>query len=208
MNLRQTLGLAAVCTATLFAGSAFAATSVFETASFQAGENGDYLIDSTDFIGATFTLAQATDVTALDGYFTQYSDGGSLFGAIVAVDALNAVPAANLSGNALAHVVFTPNGDGNDQSVALSAHLKAGTYAVIFGSGLWGADGTSGLVNGQGTLGTPTLFTGDGNSWSASSNTDVRIAVQGVSAVPEPSTLAMLLGGLSLVGVLARRRAA
>lgn len=194
---------------------AFAATSSFAGAStlfstadlndFSSGsELGSYIIDNTNFVGASFHLSSASDISAIGGYFTQFS-ADNIFGAILASGA----SWNTLASSALTDVVFS--GSGYDQTVSLTAplHLAAGDYQVVFGSGLFGATGSSALVDSQYTLGNPAIKqTFDaGQHLSALSSQDVRITVLGtVSPAPEPEGIAMLLAGMGIVSVLARRR--
>jgi PEP-CTERM motif len=75
----------------------------------------------------------------------------------------------------------------------------------VFGSGLFGADGTSALVSGQDGSGA-VLYSGTGTDFSLL-DADVRMTVSGdvVAAVPEPETWALMLAGLSGIGLVLRR---
>lgn len=187
-----------------------AADTLYSTADLNdfstSSEPGAYIIDNTNFIGTTFHLSSASDISAIGGYFSQFSDG-NIFGAILATGA-----AWNTAGtSALAEVTFI--GSGSDQTVALSGplHLAAGDYQLVFGSGLFGASGSSALVNSQNTLGNPNILQSfdAGVSTSALSSQDVRMSVLGtVSPAPEAESYAMMLAGLGMLGAIVRRRRA
>jgi hypothetical protein len=206
MNSIRATALAAVCTA-LCPVSAFAADPViYQSASLVdftvSGEPGDYYIDNTRSIGAAFQVTQAVDVTAIGGYFTHYSDG-EIFGAIVPLASLTSLPTTAVDGNALGHVVFAA--DGSDQSAALTLQLAPGCYGIVFGSGLFGATGSSGLVSSQLSSGNNT-FSGAGSNWAAWGDSDTRMVVYGsAAAVPEPATLALMLTGLAGCALLRKR---
>ena len=97
-----------------------------------------------------------------------------------------------------------PDGGPIDYSVPLNVTLPAGSYAVVFGSGAFGADGFAGLGEQNDVVGSPdwksTLFD---NTWSADSLDGVRITL---TAAPEPSTWAMLIIGLAGLGAAQRLR--
>ncbi len=199
MNLFRTGALALATTMLCAAGAHAAEPVLYQSAAlvaFGADEPGDYYIDAGRGIGSAFQLTQAADVSAIGGYFSMYSDG-AIFGAIVPLASLTSLPSAPVDANAIAHVVFTP--DGSDQTVALSAHLAPGYYGVVFGSGLFGANGTSGLVSSQLSAGN-TTFSGAGSSWTSWGDSDTRSVVYGVTAVPEPAPWAMLAAGLIACG--------
>jgi hypothetical protein len=204
--LRSSL-LAVAISAVLMSANASAST-LYESASFVdytsasadgSNEPGAYFIDSSTYIIATIHLDSATQISALGGYFSEYSSG-TIFGAIVSASSLS-----SLSSSALAEVVFTATG--TDQSVSLSSvlTLAAGDYDIVFGSGLFGATGTGALVTYQSTNGSPTLLRSDDSGLTVSelSSSDVRITV---ASVPEPASYAMLLAGLGLMAGVARRR--
>lgn len=201
--LQAALALAIAATSS-FAG----ASTLFSTADLNdfssSSEPGAYIISNTNFVGATFHLSSASDISAIGGYFTQYSND-NIFGAILA----SGTSWASLATSALADVVFS--GSGYDQTIALNSplHLAAGDYQIVFGSGLFGATGDSALVDSQYTLGNPVIKQSfdAGQHLSALSSQDVRITVLGsVSPAPEPEGIAMLLAGMGIVSVLARRR--
>ncbi|CAM3641562.1 PEP-CTERM sorting domain-containing protein [Roseateles saccharophilus] len=198
---------AAAAALTLAAGAhAVVAAPFYESASFvdESVANGDYYIDATRFLGAGFTVSQAEAVSAIGGNFTQYGDGNNIFGAIVKLDG-NGGLQGQLSANVVAEAVFTPTG--GDQSVALNTVLQPGQYAVVFGSGLFGTTGSSGLVAGQAAIGSPSFLQYDGSGVSAFTGDTLRVTVNAVSAVPEPASALLFATGAMALGLLRRRRA-
>ena len=172
--------------------------TTYETASFvdESVSQGDYSIDSGTFLGATFKVASSETLTSVGGNFTAYSDG-SLFAAVL-----------NGSGNVVAETTFTPLG--GDQAVALAAALTAGNYSVVFGSGLYGATGTSGLVSGQNVEGNPAIVSYAGSlTGPATAFSDNSLRVTMVTApVPEPGALVLCATGIAFLFIASRRRAA
>jgi hypothetical protein len=189
---------AAALAASLAAALPLAAHATsYETASFvdEATAGGDYFIDSTRFLGATFNVAANESLTSVGGNFTAFGDGGTLFAAVL-----------SSSGDMLAETTFTPLG--GDQSVTLSAALAAGSYTVVFGSGLFGATGSSGLVASQSPIGTPSFVQYGGVLANAQAFTDDTLRVTMVtSPVPEPAPVLLAGIGVLFLAVAGRRRA-
>ena len=87
----------------------------------------------------------------------------------------------------------------------LDIPLAAGTYAIVFGSGAFGASGTGGLGGGNNTIGSPNYIQyvyWNGDAWTQESFPGVRITV---SSVPEPSTWAMIVLGFAGLGLASAR---
>lgn len=198
---------AATAALTLVASAhAVVAAPFYQSASFvdESVANGDYYLDNTRFLGATFTVTQAEAVSAIGGNFTQYGDGNNIFGAIVKLDGSGGLQ-GQLSANVVAEALFTPTG--GDQSVALNTVLQPGQYAVVFGSGLFGANGSSGLVGSQTAIGSPSFLQYDGSSVSTFTDDTLRVTVNAVSAVPEPTSALLFATGALALGLLRRRQA-
>lgn len=205
----QILFRTAVAAATLaLAAGAHADTPFFQSASFvdEATSQGDFSVYDGKFLGAVFTVTQAEAVSAIGGNFTQYSDG-DIFGAIVRLAPGASLPGELTAANTVAHAVFTPSTGGGDQSVSLSTVLQPGRYAVVFGAGLFGTTGYSGLVSGQGALGVPSFVAYDGGTASAFTDDTLRVTVNAVAAVPEPATALLWAAGAIALGLVRRRRA-
>ena len=208
INSMRASAFGALATLALVAGVPAGAATVYSSAGFVPnGETGDYYIanDGQSFIAATFTLSQQSEITGIGGVFTQFGDGGSIFGAIIAAPASqNDVTASSLVNLSLAHTIFAPPTDGSDLTTPVSALLGPGTYELVFGSGLWGTTGNSGLatgMDGQASL----LRTVDGGaSWDVL-NDSVRVTVE-ASPVPLPAGLPLLVSGVAAIGGLLRRR--
>ncbi|MEE9494530.1 MAG: VPLPA-CTERM sorting domain-containing protein [Gammaproteobacteria bacterium] len=173
-------------------------------------------VNSDQFIGARFTVDQPVTILGIGGHFQKYSGySGSVFGAIVSLDN-KSYPSISTAGfnNLVASSVFTPDW-GKDFLAPIDATLTPGTYAVILGSGLFGATGNQGL-----TLIQPDRVrysNGDKISWGTSRNWydgEVRIRHRillsdsaPVSAVPVPATAWLLISGLiGLAGVARQQR--
>ena len=188
------------------------AGTVYQSATYTGAVTGEYILSNNDLIGAAFTLTQTTKITAIGAQFGGFPSG-QIFGAIVPVSGSTLLPnfaSSDIAANSLAHVVFSvPTATAIDLAEPLSITLSAGTYGVVFGSGAFGATGWAGLGYLNDPAGSPNLFRSFfSNDWEAFGDTGVRVFVEGdaVSAVPEPSTWAMMLIGFAGLGAVTRYR--
>jgi hypothetical protein len=183
---------------------------VLETATYTGVDTGETIVQNGRFVGAAFTLSTAEQITSVGAEFGGFPSG-TIFAAIVPLASQTSLPsflASDIADNAIADVVFSvpqqPNAGPIDYSVALSATLSAGSYAVVFGSGAFGADGFAGLGEENDVVGSPNwMSTRFDNTWSADSLDGVRITL---TAAPEPSTWAMLILGFVGLGAAHRVR--
>lgn len=193
------------------------ADTIFQTATYTGVDNGEFIIQSTPnftrFVGASFTISQRTDVTGIGAQFGGFPSG-TVFGAIVPLASLTALPAgapSQLESISLGDVVFAVAGGIHDVLQPLSVTLDPGTYGIIFGSGLFGASGFAGLGDGNATVGSPNFFDFQqvaSPNWKVLNADGVRLFVEGnvVAAVPEPSTWAMIILGFAGIGAVTYRR--
>jgi hypothetical protein len=192
------------------AGAASAAP-LYQSAANSGNDTGEYILSGNDLIGGVFTLSGTTNITAIGAQFGGFP-GGNIFGAIVAVDAHTGLPAGasnDLASTALGHVLFSVTGGVHDQSAALPLTLGAGTYAVVFGSGQFGATGWAGLGYLNDPVGSPSLVRSFfSTGWSSFNDDGVRVFVDGTAASPAPemATWGMLLIGFGGIGGAMRMR--
>jgi hypothetical protein len=170
----------------------FAATSapahakvIFETAAYTGVDTGEYIVQDIRFIGAAFTLDKSTQITGIGGQFGGYP-GGTIFGAIVPLASQMSLPSfapSDIGSNAIADVVFSlPTVTAVDYTAPLSVELSPGSYAVIFGSGAFGADGWGGLGDQNTPVGSPNYV----SYFSFSGTPGARTRMTG-SASPSPA---------------------
>jgi hypothetical protein len=188
------------------------ADTIFETGTFTGTDLGDYSIYDGRYLGASFSITQQTTITSIGAQFGAYSYG-TIFGAIVPLASLTTLPAGSptdLASIALGHTILSMPSQIEDVSGSLSLALAPGTYGIVFGSGLFGATGTAGIGQSNDDVGSANFFqylAAASSDWLSADGEGVRLFVDGtVSAVPEPSTWAMMILGFCGVGFLAYRR--
>jgi hypothetical protein len=180
---------------------------VLETATYTGNDAGEYIVQDGRWIGAAFTLSSTQQITSVGGQFGGFP-GGMIFAAMVPLASQTSLPnftPSDIETYAIADVVFSvPQAVAIDYTVPLSVTLPAGSYAVIFGSGAFGASGFAGLGDLNDVVGTPnwanTFFD---DAWDADSYDGVRITL---TAAPEPSTWAMLLVGFAGLAFVSNSR--
>jgi hypothetical protein len=211
--LRKIAG--AVALLSCLASAAAHADTLYKSASYAPNVNYGYLLngdpDNFYFVGGAFSLNSAAKVTSVGGVFDGVN--GTLFGALISLNSITDRPAldlGNLSSLAVTSVVFAPVE--GDQTINLTAPvtLAAGAYALIFGTGAFGASADYvDMTQGQTPLDIANLFQYSNDGWQAISGASnaVSLTVNGsVLAVPEPSSIALLIAGLAVTAVVARRR--
>jgi hypothetical protein len=83
---------------------------------------------------------------------------------------------------------------------ASNSALSGSTQQGADGALLWGE-----IANGS-YVGGGTWSSSNGNGWDKGSDLNVQVFGSAIAPVPEPETYAMMLAGLGLLGVVARRR--
>src|ERR1700761_9049047 len=133
--------------AILAAPGSASAKLVLETATYTGADTGETIVQDGRFVGAAFTLGATEQITSVGAQFGGFPSG-TIFAAIVPLASQTSLPSflrSDISANTIADVVFSvpqqgPEGGPIDYSVPLSITLPAGSYAVVFGSGAFGAD--------------------------------------------------------------------
>jgi hypothetical protein len=162
-------------------------------------------------MGWRFTLPTETHITSFGATLFLNSGTGTLFGAIVPVTDLTSFPAPPLNIVPLISALLNPPttySAGSLTSASVSADLPAGSYALIFGAGAFGATGFGGIAN---IASTPSpsnvMLVGNTSSGTwANFNNGNYYFVAG-DPVPEPAAISLLLIGLTTGICLLHRKA-
>ncbi len=208
------------CPATVGAGPII----IYESAGLGSfGSRGGATISLNQFVGISFSIADAVHVTAIGGDMGT-SPGGTIFGAIVPVPTAGAVPSVaplEIESIALGNTVFSAAAGHpvtTDFRTPIAMDLATGDYALIFGSGLFGASGQGFVRNNNIPFSSSVAFTTDNappppgfpaGRWNSGFfGTGWRLVVEGeLRPIPEPSTLLLLGSALvALVSVARQRR--
>ncbi len=156
-------------------------------------------VSSTVFNGVRFQLTQPVATSQIGGHFVG-SPGttDTFFGAIVALSNENDFPdSGNLStDDVLGSTVISFPEPSAEVFGNLDLSLNPGWYALVFGSGLFGASGDGAMPLNNPDIGTPSYIGFQpGAGWGNLINPifrNYRFVVQG-SIVPEPSAISITL---------------
>lgn len=197
----------------LFFSSTANATIIYESAIFTTpGGTAGSAISANQFLGTPFSITEIVEVTAIGGHMVATA-GNTIFGTIVPIPSPNFVPGVaplEIESIALASTIFSPNATASDFKMPLSIVLNPGDYAVIFGSGLFGATGTAALINDNNVFIPNTFVFSTDNippptgfplgRWNGpiQNYSSLRMSVEG-NVVPEPSTFILI--GIGLIGI-------
>ena len=116
------------------------ATLIHESATLGApGQGSGVSLSSNQFLGSRFTVSTTVQVAAIGGHLSAF---GTLFGAIISLSSPTALPSGvPFDTTTIASTVFTGLSPSVDFRTPLSVTLPPGDYALIFGSGQFGASG-------------------------------------------------------------------
>lgn len=155
MNTKLSCLAAAVL---LFASAPAGAQMIYESAALgPAGVLNGSVIDDSQFLGVKFELTSQVTTARIGGHF---AFDGPIFGAVVALDGVADFPdSADLSTpDVLGVALLSLPGPSDEVSADLALTLEPGWYALVFGSGLFGATGWGVATDNNLDLGAPAYF--------------------------------------------------
>lgn len=111
------------------------------------GQLGSASLSSGQFLGNYFVLTSPARVDSISTY-AQASDNGTIFGAILSVPSLTAPPTGSpFDGSTIVSATLRPGSTSGIVTATFPpVDLPAGTYAIVFGSGYFGATSTTALA--------------------------------------------------------------
>lgn len=210
------LAIAVMGFATLLPQKSQAAV-IYESATLgTTGQTGGPSVNS-QFLGSRFELTAATQIDSIGGHIS--TSGGSVWAALFSLDnAVNALPTfggADPSIHALAHAILLPAAANSSEEVAaglvgVPVVLGPGAYGIIIGgSGYFGATAFGSMITNGTAIGSPSYFFSSSNgNWINGGFSNARFVVNGVTAVPAPGALLLLVLGIGGLGIARRKRAA
>ena len=169
------------------------------------------------FSGVRFELTELVRTSKVGGHFVgPFGDENTFFGAIVSLTDANDFPdSRDLSTNdVLANTMLTFPESSAEVRGDLRLTLQPGWYALVFGSGLFGASGRGAAVRNNLDINNPSyiisqqVIPGDGwinlEVFPIEPEGNLRFVVEG-AIIPEPSTQILLGMTLSIVSLLLRK---
>jgi hypothetical protein len=216
MNIPRRTVASMTTAASLFIASALVVTPSFAFTVYETGALGPTGLTSNigagiysdQFIGVRFAVNSDVTTTAVGGHFGTQSFVGNnqFFGAIVALSGPSDFPdSADLSTpDVLGATLLTFPGPSADISAPLSVSLAPGNYALIFGTGLFGATGEGGgAAFNNNMIGVPDFISYRTlDQWNVATIDGARFFITGI---PEPNTAVLILMAFTQM-ILTRRR--
>lgn len=184
----------------------YLAESMSSTIGPTANASGN-TISASSAVGYRFQVGDNATTGRIGGFFSQFAAGG-LYGAIVRLsgpadfpDTLDLSSADVLGGVVLNAPIYTgaPGTGPSIVSANLNVNLTPGEYALVFGSGAFGATGVGSLAYPGATAGTLPGFVTSGSGWT---NSDLGFGYMFLTAAEISSSIDIPAGDAGPLNVL------
>jgi hypothetical protein len=134
----------------------------FETATLGAtgqGPGSGFGITNLLFLGAKLTLTGTSNITSLGGHFVGSGASTKIFVAILPLNGSTDLPNTPLNpAEALFSTTFNAPATSAEVSIPTNFQLPPGRYAILFGSGFFGATGAAVMPGNDTDVGAPEYF--------------------------------------------------
>jgi hypothetical protein len=183
------------------------------------GRFGGTSIAATQFVGWRFVTSQPLAVERVGGHLmADPFQSGDIFAALVRLDSLSSVPhgAPFTEEEVVATTRFRANFPSDEHLTPLSATLLPGSYALVFGTGLFEATGSGALHNGSDQPDIPPTDISSFIFWSVPSSgapfewrrnlaSQMRFVIEAQAIVPEPAAVIIFIQAIALVAAAGAR---
>jgi len=169
------------------------------------------------WMAVRFELTSSANVESIGGHLVIQTGFGNdlLFIALISLSgALDFPDSSDLStGDVLGTALLAPSPlASGDVAANLSASLTPGWYAIVVGSGLFGATGIGNMPGNNTPIGSPGYFfknlatSGNWGPTGVDPDANTRFFLSSTASIPEPATLLLLGSGLVGLSGFSRRR--
>jgi hypothetical protein len=187
------------------------ADTIYESATAGTPVQSGFTVDSRFYLGVRFQASSNETALRIGGNFFAFNNNQNIFGAVIALNSAtdfpNDYPLTNASSDVLGFALLNlPNGTSQDVVATLNTpvNLTAGSYyALVFGSGVFGATGSGAASANNTDIGSPSFFNTSTTTGYTNGDDHLRFFVEGDSAAtPLPSPVWAGLALLTLGGFL------
>ncbi len=196
---------------------------IYDTGTNTIGSTGLYggnAVYDDEYLGVKFEATHNYHAWSIGGHFGG-TENTTIFAAIVKLDSVVDLPDSNdlSTADVIAYAVFAVPRASDVVWAPISGNIKKGQwYALIFGTGLFGANGIAYVPYENVTIESPAyIFSykksedmwydpyGSGSSNSPKAFGYIGLTTDRVARIPESSTLLLLSAGLAGLGILSRK---
>ncbi len=162
------------------APAAHADDALYESARFTLpGQTTGYSLAANQLLGVRFQVTTPWRITRLGGHLFEAGGATGLFVAVVPLDGPDDLPDTTDLSDAVWGTSFHGPPQSADVLVNAGLVLEPGWYGMVLGGGLFGSDGSGGLVAFSPELGRPSWFRQIGGAWQDGGSPGKRFVIRG-----------------------------